>query len=271
MRLVERIAGQALQLRRERGVRVADRVLQLVVGGGTVGHRSRAERREGKVLERIFLFRRILERTFFSSMTVFPRMPAAPPGAAPRAASPRRARLLPAADARRLRPAGDDAALARPGRPLSVPRARGDDLDAVRARLQPDARHHRPAVVRPRRLLRRRRLRLRPAAAAGPRQPLVRPRRRGARHRGARGGGGGLHRPQARHLLRAADDRLRPGVLVRRGQVAQRHRRRGRPAQHRPAGGELRLSPASTCAATRRCSISASASSRSSSSPSGGW
>ena len=54
-------------------------------------------------------------------------------------------------------------------------------------------------------------------------------------------------------------------------QVAQRHRRRGRPAQHRAAGRSTSASPASTCAATRRCSTSASASSRSSSSPSGGW
>ena len=66
------------------------------------------------------------------------------------------------------------------------------------------------------------------------RQPLVRPRSaRCSSPRRSRRGGGGLHRPQARHLLRAADDRLRPGVLVRRRQVAQRHRRRGRPAQHR--------------------------------------
>src|SRR5688572_33512399 len=43
----------------------------------------------------MFLFPGILERTFFLSMTVFPRIPAAPPGAASGAAAPPRARLLP--------------------------------------------------------------------------------------------------------------------------------------------------------------------------------
>ena len=36
----------------------------------------------------------------------------------------------------------------------------------------------------------------------------------------------------ARHLLRADDHRLRPGVLVHRHQVAHRHRRRRRAAEH---------------------------------------
>ena len=122
--------------------------------------------------------------------------------------------------------------------------------------------YDRPAVVRPRRLLRRRRLRLRPAAAARAGANLwFDLARRGARRRGARGAvGRRLHLAPARHLLRAADHRLRPGVLVRRHQVAQRHRRRGRPAQHQaPAAAAVRLRDASTCAATRRSSISCSA------------
>ena len=61
---------------------------------------------------------------------------------------------------------------------------------------------------------------------------LARPRRRGARGGARRRAGRRVHLAPARHLLRAADHRLRPGVLVRRDQVAQRHRRRGRPAQH---------------------------------------
>ena len=48
-----------------------------------------------------------------------------------------------------------------------------------------------------------------------------------------------VHLAPARHLLRAAHHRLRPGVLVRRDQVAQRHRRRGRAAQHQAARCEL--------------------------------
>ncbi len=39
-----------------------------------------------------------------------------------------------------------------------------------------------------------------------------------------------VHLASARHLLRAADDRLRAGILVRGDQVALGHRRRGRPA-----------------------------------------
>ena len=48
-----------------------------------------------------------------------------------------------------------------------------------------------------------------------------------------------LHLAPPRHLLRAAHHRLRPDLLVRRHQVAQRDARRGRPAQHqaRPAFG----------------------------------
>ena len=83
------------------------------------------------------------------------------------------------------------------------------------------------------------------------------------RRRGARRARRRLHPAPARHLLRAADDRLRPGVLVRRRQVAQRHRRRGRAAEHRPAAAAARLRDGRTCAATRRSSTSASRSSRS--------
>ena len=62
-----------------------------------------------------------------------------------------------------------------------------------------------------------------------------------AGRRARRRAGGALHLAPARHLLRAADHRLRPGVLVRRRQVAQRDRRRGRPAQHQAPAGRLRL------------------------------
>ena len=85
-------------------------------------------------------------------------------------------------------------------------------------------------------------------------EPLVRPaaaRSLVAALLGARGGG--LHLAPARHLLRAADHRLRPGVLVRRDQVAQRHRRRGRPAQHQAPAAADSASRPSTCAPTRRC------------------
>ena len=50
-----------------------------------------------------------------------------------------------------------------------------------------------------------------------------------------------VHLASPRHLLRVADDRLRPGVLVRRGQMALGHRRRGRPPQPAPPPGGLRL------------------------------
>ena len=100
----------------------------------------------------------------------------------------------------------------------------------------------RPAVVRPRRVLRHRRVRVRPAAKlnvwpnlwldlAG--AVLVAALRRRA--------GGRVHLAPARHLLRAADDRVRPGVLVRRDQVALGDRRRGRPPQPQAAAGRLRL------------------------------
>ena len=53
-----------------------------------------------------------------------------------------------------------------------------------------------------------------------------------------------LHLAPARHLLRADDHRLRPGVLVHRHQGAQHHRRRGRPAQDRAAACRPSASPA---------------------------
>ena len=68
------------------------------------------------------------------------------------------------------------AAVARRGRPVPVPGARDHDLDAVRARAQPAARARRAAVVRPWRVLRHRRLCVRPAAAARGRGPVARPR-----------------------------------------------------------------------------------------------
>ena len=49
-----------------------------------------------------------------------------------------------------------------------------------------------------------------------------------------------LHLAPARHLLRADDHRLRPGVLVHRHQGAQHHRRRGWPAQDRAAACRAR-------------------------------
>ncbi len=145
VRLLEREARQALQLRRELRVDRGDRLLQLVERGGAWGHRSRTIGENQTVRTKVLVCRNT--RTYISFCPArFPRMSTASA-----------ARRLPApADARRLLlAAGDDAALARARRPVSVPRARGHGLDAVRARLQPDARHHRPAVVRPRRLLRR--------------------------------------------------------------------------------------------------------------------
>ena len=141
------------------------------------------------------------------------------------------------------------AAVARRRRPLPVPRARDHDLDDVRARLQPAARPRRPAVVRARRVLRRRRLR---ASACCSKRVVANLwldlGRRGARGRARRRARRRVHLAPARHLLRAADDRLRPGVLVRRDQVAQRHRRRGRAAQHQAAAGRLRLRARRACA-----------------------
>ncbi len=50
-----------------------------------------------------------------------------------------------------------------------------------------------------------------------------------------------VHLAPPRHLLRLADDRFRPGVLVRRGQMAFGHRRRGRSPQPAPPPRGLRI------------------------------
>ncbi len=83
-------------------------------------------------------------------------------------------------------------------------------------------------------------------------EPVARPRRRGAGRGAGRRAGRALHLAPARHLLRAADHRLRPGVLVHRHQVAQRHRRRGRPAQHRAPAGSTSASRRVDLASQRR-------------------
>ena len=157
---------------------------------------------------------------------------------------------------------------------VPVPRARDHDLDAVRAGLQPAARLRRAC---------RRSATARSSASAPTRSAccssgvsanlwfdlagavLVGRAARGALV--AR-----LHLAPARHLLRAADDRLRPGVLVRRHQVAQRDRRRGRPAQHQAAAARLRLRRRSTCSSNEALFyFCARACSRSSWSACGGW
>ena len=138
--------------------------------------------------------------------------------------------------------AGDGAAVARARRSLPVPGARDHDLDAVRARLQPAARAT-PAC---------RRSATAPSSASAPTRSACCSCVCGpisgstwlARRSVARSGrraGRAVHLAPARHLLRAADDRLRPDLLVRRDQVAQRHRRRGRPAQDQAAAGRFRL------------------------------
>ena len=161
---------------------------------------------------------------------------------------------------------GLGAAVADAGRAVPVPGAGNHDLDAVRAGLQPAARLRRPAVVRARRVLRHRRLCVRTAAVAVVAQPLVRSDRRSRHRRRLRRSCGGVHLASARHLLRAADDRLRPGVLVRGDQMALGHRRRGRPAQHQAPARRFRLRARSTSRATRRSTTSRSVFSRWSSS-----
>ena len=90
-------------------------------------------------------------------------------------------------------------------------------------------------------------------------QPVVRPRRRGRRRGRGRRRRGRVHLASPRHLLRVADDRVRPGVLVRRRQVALGHRRRGRPAQPQAAAGAARVRDVDRPASpTRRCSTSCS-------------
>ena len=107
--------------------------------------------------------------------------------------------------------------------------------------LQPVAGLLRPAKLRPRGLLRDRRVRVRSFSGTGLREP---PARHRLRHRGGvrrRRHGGLLPVSSARHLLRADDHRLRPGVLVHRHQVAHRYRRRRRVAEHpAPRAGSRR-------------------------------
>ena len=124
--------------------------------------------------------------------------------------------------------------------------------------VQPAARPRRPAVVRPRRVLRRRRLRVRAGGQSTSRRTSGSTSARRWRAAALAGAlGRGVHLAPARHLLRPADDRVRPGVLVRRDQVAQRHRRRGRAAQHQAPAGRSRRREWSL-AATKRSSTSRS-------------
>ncbi len=104
-------------------------------------------------------------------------------------------------------------------------------------------------------------------------QPLGLPASRRWRRRRLGGRGGRrLHLAPARHLLRADDDRLRPGVLVHRHQGARHHRRRGRPAQDRRACRcDLGVATLSTRATTSRSTTSCWRCSSSSRCCCGGW
>ena len=108
--------------------------------------------------------------------------------------------------------------LDRARRALSLPRRRDPDLVDLRARLQPAAGHRGAGVLRPRRLFRRRRLRIRARAVQSLRQPLGLPRRRVRSRRPRRPARGSVHLAPARHLLRLHDHRLRPDLLDHRDQ-----------------------------------------------------
>ena len=158
------------------------------------------------------------------------------------------------------------AAVDRARRALSISRRRDPDLVALRARLQPAARHSRAAVVRPRRLLRHRRLRVRPRqfnVVANLWLCL-----------------GGARRCRGRRPARwsALFISHRRGIYyafmtIAFGQVFwfiaikwhTRHRRRGRAAQHRAAAGRLRLRVVRPRRATSRSTTSCSPCSPSSS------
>ena len=82
---------------------------------------------------------------------------------------------------------------------------------------------------------------VRAGAEARRRQPLARPRPRGARRGPGRRDRRRVHLAPARDLLRPPHHRVRTGVLVRGDQVAQRHGGRGWPPQPQAPAGRLRV------------------------------
>ena len=122
-----------------------------------------------------------------------------------------------------------------------VSRHRDPDLVALRAGLQSGAGHRRPAVVRPRRLLRHRRLCVRPVPVQRRRQSLGLP-RGGVRGRAASPARWwrSSSRTGAASTTRFMTIAFGQIFWFIADQVAQHHRRRGRPAQDRAAAGRSR-------------------------------